>query len=224
MQRAARLRAALAAGMLAAGGMAQPATAQNLLANPNFPKVLGVGSWTVRRGLASWDTFECGFTSPDSGSAYVESTFGFVGATLDQCVPAQPGTRYQLIGSVYRQSGMEAELRMLFAEGTCGARVLIDSASTATSVPSDWVDLEVSATAPPGTTVVIVELNANDVVAGAIARGYFDDIYLPEPGTSGAVAALGMLTALARRRRRAHGSRTFFCVACADDSGDYTPP
>ena len=186
----------LAALVLAAALVGGPAAAENLIANPHFPKVLGIGFWTVRQGTAAWDTFECGFTNADSGSAYLESGHPLLEATLEQCVPVLPGTRYRLAGSVYSEGSDEIELRMRFIDGTCAARDPIATAAAKTTERNDWVDLEVTTVAPPLTDAVVVELRVTRF--GGSPAGYFDDIELPEPTASG---ACGVLTLLALRGR-----------------------
>ena len=179
---------------------ARPAAAENLLANPRFPLALGISHWPVGQGTANWSPFECGLTSPFSGSAYLDSALDESRARIWQCVLATAGERYELSTSLWLGRG-EASIAIVFHGGICGGEPELDYEEASTTVLDDWIDLELSALAPPGTISAAVHLAVDHPDRNA--RAYFDDVVLevPEPATGSAAAALTMLAALSRRRR-----------------------
>jgi hypothetical protein len=198
MQFLAPLQISLASVALFMSGLAgHPAAAQNLLANPRFPLALGISHWPVGQGTANWAPFECGLTSPFSGSAYLDSALDESRARIWQCVLAEPGKRYDLSTSLWLGRG-EASIAIVFHGGICGGEPELDFEEASAAVIEDWIDLELSAVAPPGTISAAVHLAVDH--PNRNARAYFDDVVLrvPEPSTSGAFAALMTLAGLAR--------------------------
>jgi hypothetical protein len=197
--------AALALGAASLCGAARTGAAQNLLSNPTFAQVLGLSPWETVSGSAAWDDFECGFQSPASGSAKITSAFAT--SAIRQCVVGHAGQHYRLESLAYVGPSVfgRAMIDLRFVDGTCEDSVVLDEAFADTDVQSEWVRLAVTATAPPGTDAVVVQLVTDAGIAVGNADGYFDNVYLPEPASAGTAAALAMLAALGRdtlRRRR----------------------
>jgi len=200
LQRVDRLPLLLASAViLGCGLLLRPAAAENLLANPSFPQALGVTSWKLGQGTAAWNTFECGFTAPTSGSAHLDSALLDNRARIEQCVAVDAGTRYRLAASVYLDQGVKAAAALVFHEITCGTDAAPGGlAEVSTMESGNWVDLELSHVAPPGTVAATVDLSVDNT--GFYAQAFFDDIELPEPAESGTYTALLMLVELTRRR------------------------
>lgn len=209
----ARAHPAIAAGIFAAALAAPSAGAQNLLSNPSFAEVLGLTHWTTDSGVAAWDALQCpGFGALGSGSArldYDTSGVGNPASRVSQCLEVEPGSYYELSGSIFLPEsnvGAESALVLRFVAGTCESWTSLSYiGAIASTSTGDCHDRTMIALAPADADAVVAELELIRTTSSTNVTAYFDDISLrnlPEPAALAPWASLAALAALRRRVQR----------------------
>lgn len=167
--------------------------------------------------LVGWDNVGAGkgwspfddTNDPSSGSILISNTYGGVsGAFVEQCVPVEGGLDYHFSYSHYstgsNTTGRADVGLSWYSDNLCNSPSIgytpVNSLTTEV-----WTAVATDLSAPPQALALRVSIQAwkNTGIAGDPWTVYFDHIQLaPEPAvTSGALAALGALASVARRRR-----------------------
>jgi hypothetical protein len=201
------------------GLFAGSASAANLLVNPDFETGTLAG-WTVNGGVigqpgigAQSGAFSTLLTTPGNGvpeinqsfSATAGQEFNYSGYMMTTA-PLPTGASFGLLKIVFRDAGnvdlqvTQAAIGTIVGPSFPGVETAQVNSNSAIDT---WFFLEAQATAPANTATVLflaldVEFN------GGNHPVYVDNLQaslVPEPG-SAAIAVLGGLSLLARRRRR----------------------
>jgi hypothetical protein len=163
-----------------------------------FPDALTAVSWQSDVDLKG---------SPFSGSLRVDSTLSNGGSDGPrQCVEVGPGA-YRAEAWTLNPTQANPRVSTLLIEyfqgsGCTGAQLPFD-AQAAPGVPDIWEQIQLDATAPPGTASIGVRLLAGSNTDPTPSHLFYDEVHLlPEPGQLAMLAAGGAVLAGLERRRR----------------------
>lgn len=195
--------AALAAGMLA-----EPARAQNLLTNPDFDNALQLSGWTEQK---TWSTDDFA-DDLASGSVEIDNTSaGNNTILMRQCVPAAPGESFDVSAEIRAASGQSAgavHFAVVFwLVADCLATSDFDAVGFVPGPDAqetgDWESVSLTGVVAPALTQSAeIQLLVAKTAAGGSLDAHFDHVFLPEPTLAlAAAAALASLGALERRSR-----------------------
>jgi hypothetical protein len=192
------------------------AKAQNVLLNPGFESPDASAGDVA--GTANWNSFNFTFTTrsvtPHGGLQTLKAFgpfFQFGGSGVNQSSPATPGQAWTASAwfrddsSDPMQGANFAVLQLQFLDAGNNVLTTTESPHFTTANPINTWTLESAASvAPPNTTaaqITLVHVQVNNPVTGGSV--FWDDASLglvPEPTSIGAIAGLGALTTLRRRR------------------------
>ena len=194
---------------LGIGSAADPASAQNLIANADFSSAEQLTGW-IENGVWSPLDWE---GDPASGSALNSNSCPFVGCSslVRQCVPVTAGERYRVEARVRIEPGQVSGnvlLRVSWRSASVcypAAPAVGQSVISVPAVTGQWQLVGGTFAAPAGAQGADLQLAVlKDSGSGNLAAR-FDATYLPEAEiTVAAPAALAAL-AISRLRRRRRG-------------------
>ncbi len=183
-----------------------PARAVNLLVNPDFDSDLS--GWT-EAGAWSADDFA---GDPGSGSLRLLDSLASNTVLARQCVsPATTGERFNASAQARVAPGQSAgavRFAVVFWDTIdCSAPSDTDAVgynqSASAPATGTWVDLGLFDLAAPALTQAVeLQLVISTGSGGGSLEGYYDHVFLPEPGTRlSAASALAVLAACAGAAR-----------------------
>lgn len=168
-----------------------PASAQNLLENPDFAADLS--GWTPffsGNGSVTWDALDAA-GSASSGSARLTTPSG-EGQTvvgIDQCVPVDDSEAYMLAASVFRPEGEDLSVfgnLVWWADGECND--FLDTTTPISLFPpgsGEWEAISGSSVPIPGAHSVIVRMRGRREGDGAQIAHVDDIVFAVEQGCIG---------------------------------------